>query len=55
MDQRDVGCLVTAASVIVVGTLSTGWLPPTAPYQVLAGGIIVLGFAMLLYCFRSWD
>lgn len=55
MDRREIGCLVTAVGVIVVGTLATGWLPPTAPYQAVAGGIIVVGFGMLLYCFRDWD
>lgn len=55
MDSRAVGCAAVAVALVVVGTLATGWLPSSTPYQVVAGGVIVAGFALLLYCFRDWD
>lgn len=55
MDRREIGCAALAVGLVVVGTFATGLLPSSAPYQVLAGGIIVAGFALLLYCFRDWD
>lgn len=55
MDRREIGCVALAVALVLVGTLSTGPLPSTGPYQVVAGGIIVAGFALLLYCFRDWD
>lgn len=48
MDERlrTYGSLVVAALLVVGGTLATGYLPPTLPYQLLAGGIIVAGFVV---------
>ncbi|HKJ57785.1 MAG TPA: hypothetical protein VKA37_01025 [Halobacteriales archaeon] len=54
MDRREVGCTALAVALVVVGTFATGLLPSTTPYQVVAGGIIVAGFGLLLYCFRDW-
>jgi hypothetical protein len=48
-------CLGIATALIVAGTLATGLLPSTAPYQALAGGIIVLGFAVLYVCLGPLD
>ena len=55
MDRRELGCSAVAVALVVVGTFATGLLPSSRPYQVVAGGIIVAGFALLLYCFRGWD
>lgn len=54
MDRREFGCSGLAVALVLAGTLATGLLPSSTPYQVLAGGIIVAGFALLLYCFRDW-
>ena len=53
MDRRDVAGPVLAVALVLAGTLATGVLPPTTPYQVLAGGLIVAGFALLMVLF--WD
>jgi hypothetical protein len=44
--RRQYVFLGLAAVLIVVGTLTTGFLPSTPFYQVLSGGIIVAGFAV---------
>lgn len=48
MDERlrRYGSLVVAAVLVLGGTLATGVLPPTLPYQVVAGLLIVAGFAL---------
>ena len=48
MDERlrTYGSLVLAAVLVVGGTLATGVLPPTLPYQLLAGALIVAGFGL---------
>lgn len=43
---RTYGSLLLAALLVVVGTLATGVLPPTLPYQLLAGALIVAGFVV---------
>lgn len=43
---RTYGSLLLAALLVVGGTLATGVLPPTLPYQILAGGLIVAGFVV---------
>ncbi len=50
MLDRTYPCLGLAGLLIAAGTLATGLLPSTAPYQVLAGGIIVAGFALVYAC-----
>ena len=52
MEAREIGCALAAFGLVVVGTVSTGVLPPTAVGQAVAGGLIVAGFALLFYCFR---
>lgn len=47
---RRYACLAVAVALIVAGTLATGLLPSTLPFQVLAGGIIVAGFALSYAC-----
>lgn len=43
---RTYGLLLLAVVLVVVGTLATGFLPPTLPYQLLAGTLIVVGFGL---------
>lgn len=49
-DRRQAACLGVAVALVVAGTLGTGLLPSTTAYQLLAGGAIVLGFALAFYC-----
>lgn len=51
MDRRDAAGAAAAVALVLGGTFATGLLPPTAPYQILAGGLIVAGFALLLVVF----
>lgn len=53
VERSTVGCFLLAGALVVVGTLATGFLPPTLPYQVLAGGTIVAGFAVIVFCLRE--
>lgn len=48
MDERlrTYGSLIGAILLVVGGTLLTGVLPPTPRYQLLAGLVIVAGFAL---------
>lgn len=48
MDERlrTYGSLAGAILLVLAGTLATGVLPPTLPYQLLAGLTIVAGFAV---------
>ena len=48
-------CLGVAVVLIFTGTLATGLVPSTAPYQILAGGIIVAGFAVGYLCLGTFD
>ncbi|MFB6146837.1 MAG: hypothetical protein ABEJ08_04045 [Halobacteriaceae archaeon] len=52
MDERtrQYACGGVAVLLIIGGTLATGLLPPTLPSQVIAGGIIVAGFAVAYAC-----
>lgn len=43
---RTYGSLALAVLLVVGGTLATGFLPPTLPSQLLAGALIVAGFAL---------
>ena len=52
MERREIGCVLFAFALVVAGTFATGLLPSSAPYQAVAGGVIVAGFALLFYCFR---
>ncbi|MEF8801150.1 MAG: hypothetical protein V5A38_06465 [Halolamina sp.] len=48
MDERlrTYGSLAGAILLVIGGTVATGVLPPTPAYQLLAGLIIVGGFAL---------
>ena len=45
-DPREYAWFAVALLLVVGGTVAAGLLPGTARYQVLAGGIIVAGFAV---------
>jgi len=45
-DRQQYVYLGLAAVLIVTGTLATGLFPSSPFYQALAGGIIVVGFAI---------
>lgn len=51
--DRDVACFAIAAVLVTVGTLATGFLPATLPYQLLAGGTILAGFVVIVVCLRD--
>lgn len=53
MDRRELGCALVSVALVLGGSLATGLLPAAATYQVLAGGAIVAGFALLLVCFSD--
>lgn len=53
MDRGTAGCLAFATALLVGGTLATGFLPSTARYQAIAGGAIVLSFALVFLCLRD--
>lgn len=53
MNTRDYACFAIAAVLLVVGTLATGFLPPTPLSQVIAGGLIVAAFAIVFVCLRD--
>ena len=52
---RQYACLGVATVLVIIGTLSTGLLPSTPLYQVLAGGIIVGGFAVGYACLGPFE
>ncbi|PSQ15433.1 hypothetical protein BRD00_14145 [Halobacteriales archaeon QS_8_69_26] len=52
---RRYACLAIGVGLILTGTFATGLLPSTTLYQVFAGGIIVLGFAVVWACLGSLD
>lgn len=53
--SRTVACFAIAGGLIALGTLATGLLPSSLPYQVLAGAIIVAGFAVGYACVGAFD
>jgi hypothetical protein len=55
VEFRDVVCAGVALTLIVSGTLATGVFPSTTPYQVLAGSMIVAGFAVGYYCLGAFQ
>lgn len=52
---RKYGGLAVAVLLFIAGTLATGLLPSTLFYQVLAGGLIVAGFAVGYAAFGVFD
>jgi len=51
--DREVVCFVVAAIMVSVGTLASGFLPATLPYQVLIGGVILGAFVLLVVCLKD--
>ena len=47
--------LVGAVALVVGGTLATGYLPSTPRSQLVAGAIIVAGFALGFYVLGEFD
>jgi hypothetical protein len=43
---RTYGSLVGAAILVLAGTVATGVLPSTLPFQLVAGLLIVAGFVL---------
>ena len=52
---RQYACLGIGAVLIVSGTLMTGLVPPGIRYQLLAGGLIVAGFAVSYRCLGGFE
>lgn len=52
---RQYVCLGVGAVLIVSGTLVTGLVPPGIRYQILAGGLIVAGFAVSYRCLGEFE
>jgi hypothetical protein len=52
---RTVACIAAGGGLIAVGTLGTGVLPSSLPYQLLAGATIVAGFAVVYACIGAFD
>ena len=48
---RTAGCFLFAALLVTIGTFAAGVLPRTTLFQVIAGAVIVAGFASLYFCF----
>ena len=51
--DREVACFVVAAVMVTVGTVATGVLPAELPFQLLAGGMILGAFALVVICLRD--
>lgn len=51
---RQYVCLGVGAVLIVSGTIATGLVPPGVLYQILAGSLIVVGFAVSYKCFGGF-
>lgn len=49
MDQ-EVVCFIVAAIMIAVGTLASGLVPPTLPFQLLIGAVILGAFVLIVVC-----
>lgn len=57
MDEQTETALGLAGAVVLVlgGTLATGYLPSEPRAQLLAGGLIVAGFALGFYVLGEFD
>jgi hypothetical protein len=51
--DREVVCFVIAAILISVGTLASGLVPPTLPFQLLVGAVILGAFVLIVVCLRD--
>ncbi len=48
--DREVVCFIIAAIMITVGTLASGLVPSTLPFQLLIGAVILGAFALIVVC-----
>lgn len=57
MDERlrTYGLLAGAILLVLGGTLATGVFPPTLPYQLVAGLLIVAGFGLGYAALDAFD
>lgn len=51
--DREAACFVVAAVMVTAGTLATGVLPAKLPFQLLAGGLILGAFALIVICLKD--
>lgn len=51
--DREVVCFVIAAIMISSGTLASGLVPPTLPFQLLIGAVILGAFVLIVVCLRD--
>jgi len=51
--DREVVCFVVAAVMVTAGTLASGFLPPTLPFQVAIGATILGAFVLIVVCLRD--
>jgi hypothetical protein len=51
--DREVACFVVAAVMVSVGTLASGLVPPTLPFQLLIGAVILGAFVLIVICLRD--
>lgn len=52
---RTAACLAVGLVLIIGGSLATGLVPEGAIYQVLAGAVIVAGFAVVFLCLGALE
>jgi hypothetical protein len=51
--DREIVCFIVAAIMISIGTLASGFLPPTLPFQLLIGAVILGAFVLIVVCLRD--
>jgi len=51
--DREVACFIVAVIMMSVGTLASGLLPPTLPFQLLVGAMILGAFVLIVVCLRD--
>jgi hypothetical protein len=51
--DREVVCFVVAAIMVTAGTLASGVLPSTLPFQIVIGGVILGAFVLLVVCLKD--
>jgi hypothetical protein len=48
--DREIACFVVAVVMVSAGTLASGLVPPTLPYQIAIAAVIVGAFVLLVVC-----
>lgn len=51
--DQEVVCFVVAAVMVSVGTLASGIVPQTLPFQILVGGVVLGAFVLIVVCLRD--